>query len=129
MITTGLMKSGITITKGYGITIKTGYVELATLSDSDCIGVALETKTSGASAHPTISYLVHGIVEVTFHTDPDTDPGPGDSIMISGTAGLFTVDTDTGITTGGLANKIKKGCVLEDKDISVDADVLVFFCP
>lgn len=129
IILSGEMAESTTITKGYGITKESGYLALANASGSDCIGIAIETKTSGAGEHPVLSYCLHGVVELTLHTDPNTDIAVGDSLMISGTDGLFTKDTDTGITTGGLVHDIKKAVALETKDVSADQDLLAFFCP
>ena len=129
VIRSGEMAASTTITKGYGVTLENGYVALANADGTDCIGVALETKTSGSGEHPMISYLVHGICEVVMDTSPDTDLAVGDGLMISSTDGKFTKDTDTGITTGGLANNKKKAVALETKDVSADQDALVFFCP
>lgn len=129
VILSGEMAESTTITKGYGITKESGYIALANAGGSDCIGVAIETKTSGAGEHPVISYVLHGVVEIVLHTDPNTDIAVGDSLMISSVDGKFTKDTDTGINTGGLTHDVKKATAHETKDVSADQDLLAFFCP
>ena len=124
------MAESITINEGNGVYIDTsGYIALAPADGSDCIGVALETVSSGAGEHPWISYVLQGKVTCIFDQGIDTDPAAGDGIMIGGTAGEFTVNTDTGVNVGGISANRRKGVALEAKNISADDEVDIFFTP
>lgn len=123
-IQSGQMKSGVTITKGYGVYKNTnGYIDLAPANTNLCIGVALETKTAGASAHPLVNFCMHGKVTAHMLSTGD-DLVPGDAIAVSATAGKFRKFLDG---TDTVMDKV--GRSLENKDVSEVQACEVWFCP
>ena len=118
------MAVSTTITVGNGVTQDvSGYVILATANGYDCLGVAIETKTTGSTDHYTITFIVHGFVDAII-LSTGTDVDYGDPLKISATAGLFAL-----FVAATDPPEEKKATCFEKKDISADDACLVFFCP
>lgn len=94
------MAANTTITKGDVVAFNAdGDLVKAPANEKNPIGVAAETRTSGAGEHPRLGYVKHGVAGVKATTAVKA----GDAVKVSGVPGEVAKLDDQAVNEGGAA--------------------------
>lgn len=121
------MAAGVTITKGDVVAFDANArLVKAPANEKNPVGVAAETRTSGAGENPRLAFVKHGVAGVK----ATTAVSAGDAVKAGGTAGEVAKLDDQAVNEGGAAvytiyRNEKLGVALEDIAAGAVGDVFV----
>lgn len=121
------MAESTTITKGDVVAFDANaQLVVAPADEKNPVGVAAETRTSGAGENPELAYVKHGIAQVK----ATGAVSAGDAVKVSATAGEVATLADQDVDEGGVATYTigrneKLGQALQDIAAGERGDVFV----